>query len=83
MPFFLEVERMRIKTQAGARNFGEVIVHGYANGIFPACRGTDAVLGEKNPKCFEALAQITDKYQLLNGKNPAFFLEPERYKCTI
>jgi hypothetical protein len=46
------------------------------------CRGTKTALDAKNPKGFEAVALKTDKYQALNGKNPAFFLEPERYNGT-
>jgi hypothetical protein len=73
---------MRTKTRRGARNFAWVIFPGYTGGNFSVCRGTDAALAEKNAKRFEAVAQITDKYQRLNGSNPAFFLEPERYKGT-
>ena len=82
MPFFLKVEPMRTKIRPGARNFVEVIFHDYFRGTAPVCRGTDAALGEKNAKRFRTVAQITDKYQALNGNNPAFFLEPERYKGT-
>ena len=82
MPFFLKVGRMRIKTRPGARNFAQMLVYDYFGGNFPVCRGTDAALAEKNAKRFGAVAQITDKYQRLNGSNPAFFLEPERYKGT-
>jgi hypothetical protein len=63
MPFFFKVELMRTKPRPDARKFVEVIFHDYCCDIFPLCRGTDAALGEKNPKCFEAFAQIIDKYQ--------------------
>jgi hypothetical protein len=82
MPFFLKVGRMRIKTRPGARNFAQMLVYDYFGGNFPVCRGTDAALGEKNPKRFEAVPLKTDKYQTLNGTSLAFFLEPERYKGT-
>ena len=82
MPFFFKVELMRTKPRPDARKFVEVIFHDYCCDIFPLCRGTDAALGEKNAKRFGTVAQITDKYQALNGNNPAFFLEPERYKGT-
>ena len=82
MPFLLKVERMRIKIQPGARNFAQVIFPDCSGGNFPVCRGTDAALAEKNARRFGTVAQITDKYQALNGNNPAFFLEPERYKGT-
>jgi hypothetical protein len=59
-----------------------VIGYDYFRGTAPDCRGTKAQLGEKNPKCLDAGTLKTDKYQALNGHNPAFFPEPERYKGT-
>ena len=82
MPFLLKVERMRIKIQPGARNFAQVIFPDYSGGNFPVCRGTDAALAEKNARRFETVAQINVKFQTLNGRYPAFFSEPERYKGT-
>ena len=82
MPFFLKVEPMRTNTPPGARNFAEVVFPDYFSGNAPHGRGTDAALGGKKAKCLEAVPLKTAKYQALNGRNPAFFLEPERYKGT-
>jgi hypothetical protein len=71
--FFIKVEPMRTKTRPGARNFAEVVFHGCCSGIAPLCRGTEAVLGEKKGRRFEAVTLLTDKYQVLNGTSPAFF----------
>ena len=73
---------MRTRSPGNARNFAQVISSGYSRGPALDCRGTQAAFGDKNPKCFEAVALKDDKYQALNGQNPAFFLEPERYKGT-
>ena len=73
---------MRTTVRPGARNFAEVIVPDYCNNTATICRGTKTALGEKKPQGLEAVSQITDKYQVLKGKYPAFFLEPERYKGT-
>ena len=76
------MESMRTKARPDAKNFAEVLHQEFPLGTATVCRGTQAALAEKNPKCFEAVPLKTDKYQALNGRNPAFFLEPERYKGT-
>ena len=73
---------MRPKIRPGARNFAQVIFPDYRRGSVPDCHKTETALGEKKAKGFETVSQIFDKFKALNDLNPAFFLEPERYKGT-
>ena len=67
MSCFLKMESMRTKARPDAKNFAEVLHQEFPLGTATVCRGTQAALAEKNPKCFEAVALIIDKYQSLNG----------------
>ena len=58
---------MRPKIRPGARNFAQVIFPDYRRGSVPDCHKTETALGEKKAKGFEAVSQIIDKYQILNG----------------
>ena len=73
---------MRAKVRPGAKNFVEVVFPDYSPGTVPDCHNTEAALSEKKTARLEAVSQTIDKYQTLNGRYPAFFLEPERYKGT-
>jgi hypothetical protein len=77
-----KMKPMRLKIRPSGKNFVKVVFKRHGSATRTACSGTPTKLRGKKAGENGPVPLRYEKYQILTGINPAFFLQPKRYKGT-